>query len=143
MGALPPFVFWKEIFMFEVVETFLIQFINILPYVIPLILIMNLVSHLLWGDRWWKYMFRIIRLIIRVLSYKMAIPYACMIDNLPRIVLYLIAITILIQTIYTKTVHKLLVNTLHSRLACRLVRLVTTISIEMILIRYLSYLLFC
>lgn len=40
--------------MFEVVETFLIQFINILPYIIPLILIMNLVSSMLWGERQMK-----------------------------------------------------------------------------------------
>lgn len=33
--------------MFEVVETFLIQFINILPFIIPFILIMNLVHSLL------------------------------------------------------------------------------------------------
>lgn len=37
--------------MFEVVETFLIQFINILPFVIPFILIMNLVCSMLWGDK--------------------------------------------------------------------------------------------
>lgn len=37
--------------MFEVVETFLIQFINILPFIIPFILIMNLVSSMLWGDK--------------------------------------------------------------------------------------------
>lgn len=37
--------------MFEVVETFLIQFINILPFLIPFILIMNLVSSMLWGDK--------------------------------------------------------------------------------------------
>lgn len=37
--------------MFEVVETFLKQFINILPFLIPFILIMNLVAHLLWGGR--------------------------------------------------------------------------------------------
>lgn len=35
--------------MFEVVETFLVQFINILPFLIPFILIINLVSSLLWG----------------------------------------------------------------------------------------------
>lgn len=51
MGAFAPFIFERRFFMFDVVETFLIQFINILPYVIPLILIMNLVAHLLWGDR--------------------------------------------------------------------------------------------
>lgn len=36
--------------MFEVAETFLIQLINILPFLIPFILIMNLVSSMLWGD---------------------------------------------------------------------------------------------
>lgn len=37
--------------MFDVVETFMIQFINILPFLIPFILIMNLVCSMLWGDR--------------------------------------------------------------------------------------------
>lgn len=37
--------------MFDVVSTFLIQLINIMPYVIPLILIMNLCSDLLFGGR--------------------------------------------------------------------------------------------
>lgn len=37
--------------MFEVVETLLIQLINILPVFIPLILILNLISGLLWGDK--------------------------------------------------------------------------------------------
>lgn len=37
--------------MFDVVETFLIQFINILPFLIPFILVMNLVSSMLWGDK--------------------------------------------------------------------------------------------
>lgn len=37
--------------MFEVVETFLIQLINILPVLIPLILIINLISSLLWGGK--------------------------------------------------------------------------------------------
>lgn len=37
--------------MFEVVETFLIQFINILPFLIPFILIMNLVSSMLFGGK--------------------------------------------------------------------------------------------
>ena len=37
--------------MFEVVETFLIQFINILPFIIPFILIINLASDLLFGGR--------------------------------------------------------------------------------------------
>lgn len=34
--------------MFEVVQTFLIQFINMLPGLIPFILIMNLCAYLLW-----------------------------------------------------------------------------------------------
>lgn len=37
--------------MFEVVETFLIQFINILPFLIPFILIINLCAYLLWGGK--------------------------------------------------------------------------------------------
>lgn len=37
--------------MFDVVETFIVQFINILPFLIPFILIMNLVSSMLWGDK--------------------------------------------------------------------------------------------
>lgn len=37
--------------MFEVVNTLLIQLINILPVFIPLILIMNLIASLLWGDK--------------------------------------------------------------------------------------------
>lgn len=37
--------------MFEVVETFLIQFINILPFLIPFILIINLISSMLWGGK--------------------------------------------------------------------------------------------
>lgn len=37
--------------MFEVVETFLTQFIGILPFLIPFILIMNLIAYLLWGGR--------------------------------------------------------------------------------------------
>lgn len=37
--------------MFDVVETFMIQFINILPFLIPFILIMNLVCSMLWGDK--------------------------------------------------------------------------------------------
>lgn len=37
--------------MFEVVETFLVQFINIIPFLIPFILIMNLISSLLWGGK--------------------------------------------------------------------------------------------
>ena len=35
--------------MFEVVETFLIQFIEMLPFLIPFILILNLCCYLLWG----------------------------------------------------------------------------------------------
>lgn len=35
--------------MFEVIETFLIDFVNILPILIPIILVMNLASSLLWG----------------------------------------------------------------------------------------------
>lgn len=37
--------------MFEVVEIFLIQFINIMPFLIPFILIMNLIAYMLWGGR--------------------------------------------------------------------------------------------
>lgn len=37
--------------MFEVVETFMVQFINMLPYLIPLILIINLCASLLWGGK--------------------------------------------------------------------------------------------
>lgn len=37
--------------MFDVVETFLIQFINIIPFIIPFILIMNIVSSMLWGGK--------------------------------------------------------------------------------------------
>lgn len=37
--------------MFDVVETLLLQLINILPVFIPLILIVNLIASLLWGDR--------------------------------------------------------------------------------------------
>lgn len=37
--------------MFDVVETFLIQFINLLPFLIPFILIMNLINSLLFGGR--------------------------------------------------------------------------------------------
>lgn len=33
--------------MFEVVETFLIQFINMLPFLIPFVLIINLASSML------------------------------------------------------------------------------------------------
>lgn len=37
--------------MFEVIETFLFGFINMTPYLIPLILVFNLISDLLWGDK--------------------------------------------------------------------------------------------
>ena len=37
--------------MFEVAETFLIQFINIIPFLIPFILIMNLICSMLWGGK--------------------------------------------------------------------------------------------
>lgn len=37
--------------MFEVVEVFLVQFINILPFVIPLVLVMNLIYEMLWGGK--------------------------------------------------------------------------------------------
>lgn len=37
--------------MFDVVNTLLIQLINMLPVFIPLILIMNLIASLLWGDK--------------------------------------------------------------------------------------------
>lgn len=37
--------------MFDIVNTLLIQLINMLPVFIPLILIMNLIASLLWGDR--------------------------------------------------------------------------------------------
>lgn len=35
--------------MFDVVETFLVQFVNLLPFLIPFVLIMNLISDLLFG----------------------------------------------------------------------------------------------
>ncbi len=35
--------------MFEVVETFLIQFVNMLPFLIPFILIINLCADMLFG----------------------------------------------------------------------------------------------
>lgn len=37
--------------MFEVAEQFLVQLINIMPFLIPFILVMNLISHLLWGGK--------------------------------------------------------------------------------------------
>lgn len=37
--------------MFEVVETLLIQLIDIIPVFVPFILIMNLICSMLWGDK--------------------------------------------------------------------------------------------
>lgn len=37
--------------MFEVVETFLVQFIGYIPFLIVFILVMNLVYEMLWGGR--------------------------------------------------------------------------------------------
>lgn len=37
--------------MFDLASAFMIQFINMLPALIPFILIINLVSSLLWGDK--------------------------------------------------------------------------------------------
>ena len=37
--------------MFDVTETFLIQLINIMPFMIPFILVMNLVCSMLWGGK--------------------------------------------------------------------------------------------
>lgn len=37
--------------MFEIATTFMTQFINMLPALIPFILIMNLIAFLLWGDK--------------------------------------------------------------------------------------------
>ena len=37
--------------MFDVVESFLIQLIGIMPFIIPFILIMNLVCDMLWGGK--------------------------------------------------------------------------------------------
>lgn len=37
--------------MFEVVETFLLQFINLLPFLIVFVLVMNLVCSMLWGGK--------------------------------------------------------------------------------------------
>lgn len=36
--------------MFEVVQIFLIDFINWLPFLIPFILVMNLCCAIMWGD---------------------------------------------------------------------------------------------
>lgn len=41
----------EEVNMFDVVSTFLIQFINILPFMIPFILIMNLICRMLFNER--------------------------------------------------------------------------------------------
>lgn len=37
--------------MFDVVETFLVQLVNIMPFMIPFILIMNLICSMLWGGK--------------------------------------------------------------------------------------------
>lgn len=37
--------------MFEVSETFLVQLVGIMPFIIPFILVMNLICYLLWGGR--------------------------------------------------------------------------------------------
>lgn len=37
--------------MFEVTETLLIQLVNTMPFLIPFILIMNLVFDMLWGGK--------------------------------------------------------------------------------------------
>lgn len=37
--------------MFEVAETFLVQLIDIMPFLIPFILVMNLVYEMLWGGK--------------------------------------------------------------------------------------------
>lgn len=37
--------------MFEVSELLLVQLVNIMPFLIPFILIMNLVCYLLWGGK--------------------------------------------------------------------------------------------
>lgn len=36
--------------MFDLVQTLLVQLINVLPFFIPFVLIMNLCSSLLWGE---------------------------------------------------------------------------------------------
>lgn len=41
----------EEVNMFDVVSTFLVQFINILPFIIPFILIMNLICRMLFNER--------------------------------------------------------------------------------------------
>lgn len=37
--------------MFDVVEIFLVQLVNIMPFMIPFILIMNLICSMLWGGK--------------------------------------------------------------------------------------------
>ena len=37
--------------MFDVATTFMVQFINMLPALIPFILIINLCAYLLWGGK--------------------------------------------------------------------------------------------
>lgn len=37
--------------MFDVMSQMMIQLINILPFIIPLILILNLCAYLLWGGK--------------------------------------------------------------------------------------------
>lgn len=37
--------------MFEVTETLLIQLVNIMPFLIPFTLIMNLIFEMLWGGK--------------------------------------------------------------------------------------------
>lgn len=37
--------------MFDIAIEFMLDFIDMLPYLIPFILIMNLVADLLWGSR--------------------------------------------------------------------------------------------
>ena len=37
--------------MFDIATTFMVQLINMLPALIPLILVINLIAGLLWGDK--------------------------------------------------------------------------------------------
>lgn len=37
--------------MFDIAVTFMNQLINLLPVLIPFILVMNLIASLLWGDK--------------------------------------------------------------------------------------------
>lgn len=37
--------------MFDITETFLVQLVNIMPFMIPFILIMNLICSMLWGGK--------------------------------------------------------------------------------------------